>query len=1232
MVVRFVHAFIFLAVSILSFTADAGVLPWRDAAKQLDPRDAAFAPVVVTPAAFGVPWGIPLADGPIRVLFVAPRFALRDAAELAARLDVEVVTVALWDAAALGRPDTFPRAIPGTSAEEVLASLHENLDKKIDLIIAANFDFAVLPETALQTITEKVRNGTGLLLAHHRHTLPDALRVFLDEVEEHDADVITHGIGEQLTGEWSSGLGFVRAGAVGEGRVVELDLQGERPEYHCLVPSVSNPQVFESEHFDTYLSLAARAARWAAGRDVPTMIDHVESTAIEGPEAVQIPPGLEEMVDANMPPGAALFQPYRLHLRTPADRTYTIRTQVRQPGRGDTPITNTWKNEQLKKGAQTYDFYVVAGAGEYWLDIWLLDKNNVVEWYSEVLTVDGWPNITDFTVQKAVVQTHDSVGLSFVMSARTRPCIALARATDTLGRVVAETHQPIAPDTAYVQLGLKFSDLIGDLLKVEVFVSDRNLPMMPEWDTHLCAYAHRYLSVRSVPQTWRMDIITDTGGSVEFNARTVYGALHKEGFTIAAAPAREESVLALARLGLGVVPLVASYAPEPSDDSTVRVPCLNDPRLIANEQERLTAVMQSVVDYSATAYSLGNSNALTYGNDDVCRAPASLAAFHGYLQKQYGDLDVLNRAWGAAHQTWEGVVPPTLEESRASKNYAGWIDFRLFMDAEFVSAHVRARNVVRAAEPRARAGMRADDYNTSFAGIDLAALASRMELIAAPADPFLLAQARSDRLAHALTAVTLPREALDVSALRWLPWFSVLHGAQAVWWPDTSATATHVPPGVSIDPLANPVAYAPEFFEETSALQTGLAALVFRSARTASGIAVYASRPSAWLNEADEQFADTKADPAKALGQVLRDAGYTFDIVTPDQCAKGKLSGYRVLFLPMVRAMSDDEINAIIAFHATGGTVIADVAPGAFDEHGVPRTATELDAVFGVRRVKPSAAGEPVNALVGLSIGPTKASAEFESLRADIGIEPVSGLVGGIAGKAPVWITLRESAGRGVLLNHSADAQSLVRATGLLEAFLQEASAKRAIEIELRKDRVFEGERFSFTFGNATLIGLLADTTAGDGEQKLTMRFDRDKHVYNLRTRIAEMRPSNVNVDLARGAAALFSVLPYEVRQCVLTVPSAMVGTRLPIHVSLETDGGTPGDHLVRIEVYALRTEGVVPLRHYFTDIVCAGGEGDGYVPFALNERVGTYRIVARDLLTGLRAESIVSLAKSQRV
>ena len=1234
MIVRPFRWIVFLLLTLTGAVSHAGILPWQDTNAKLDPRDAAFAPPIVVPATTGVPWGVPLSGGPIRVLLIAPRFALRDASELAARLEIEIDTVPVWDAANLGRPETYPREIPGTSAEEVIRSLGEKIDKKLDVIIAANFDFGILPPDMFQLIADKVSTGTGLVLVHHRHTTPQFLQAFLEGIEENDASgVVGHGIGEQLTGEWKSGLGFLRSGTVGAGRVIEIDLQGERPSYHCLVPALTNPQVFEDEHFDTYLSLIARATRWASGRDVPVIIERVEATALEGPEADQIPPGLEEIMEANAPPGGALFHPHRLHLRAPADRNYTVRSQVRQPGRGQPPIMNTWKNELLKKGAQSYDFYVVAGAGEYWLDIWLLDRDKVVEWYTTVVEVKAWPNISDLLIQKTVVQPQDSVGLSFTMTARKRACIALARATDVEGRIVAETHQVIEPETAYVQIGLKFADLIHSFLKVEVFVSDRNTPVMPEWDTRLCAYAHRYVSVRTLPQSSGLDVITDVSGSVEYGAGLHYGLLARMGVTVGAVPAFDKSLLVLSRRGLGLLPRVTSYAPGGVTDGSVRVPSFSDPAFIADEQQRLNAVAQSIRDFAATAYSLGDSNALAAGTEDVCRSGASVSAFGEYLHKKYGDLTALNAAWGAQYETWDGLAPATLEEARAAKSYARWVDFRLFMDSVYMNTLSAGRSVVRTVDLRARVGMRPLQSDRIYSGNDWGALASRLEMLAVPSDAYTLGRVRQARPIQALTAVSLPQTALTADDLRWMPWFSLFHGAHAVWWPDTLGSATAVPAGVTIGPMGDSVAYAPEFFAETEAIRAGPGALLLRATPVASGIALYTSRASAWLNEVDTQFDTTTLEAERAFHDVIRNAGYTVDFVSPEQVAAGKLSAYRVLVLPMARAMSEAEIAQIEAFHASGGTVIADIAPGTFDANGAARAVPPFDALFGAQRKSSAASNRTFSPLVELSVGEAKASAEFTEIVVDTGVAPAGASIGGIAGTAPLWLSHKGSAGRGVLLNHTVARGALMPATGLIDAFLFEAGAIKLVDVETRKARPFEGERFSYTFGNAMIVGLLADAHAEQETQKVTLRFSRDSQVVDLRTRIAEMRPGNVESELGRGAAAVYAVLPYEVQQCVLTVPpTCMVGTRLPISVGFEIDKGTIGDHLVQIEVYALRTEGIVPLRHYTTHIVCTNGNGTGFIPFALNERLGSYRIVARDVLTGLYGESIVSLAKAQRI
>ena len=66
---------------------------------------------------------------------------------------------------------------------------------------------------------------------------------------------------------------------------------------------------------------------------------------------------------------------------------------------------------------------------------------------------------------------------------------------------------------------------------------------------------------------------------------------------------------------------------------------------------------------------------------------------------------------------------------------------------------------------------------------------------------------------------------------------------------------------------------------------------------------------------------------------------YQYDFLSQEQITDGKLKGRKTLFMPGVSAMSDKEIAAVKAFLANGGTVIADFAPGEYDEVGMKRNA-----------------------------------------------------------------------------------------------------------------------------------------------------------------------------------------------------------------------------------------------------------------------------------------------------
>ena len=100
--------------------------------------------------------------------------------------------------------------------------------------------------------------------------------------------------------------------------------------------------------------------------------------------------------------------------------------------------------------------------------------------------------------------------------------------------------------------------------------------------------------------------------------------------------------------------------------------------------------------------------------------------------------------------------------------------------------------------------------------------------------------------------------------------------------------------------------------------------------------------------------------------------------------------------------------------------------------------------------------------------------------------------------------------------------------------------------------------------------------------------------------------------------------MPYEVSEIVLTAPeSVATGERLPVHILVKAKKAAPGTHLVHVTVSRIPAH---PLPYYARDVVCPKGEGDTYVPLALNDTPGMYVVEACDVLSGVSSRVMVKV------
>ncbi len=1128
-------------------------------------------PAVLEPVYGPVPlpavaWGVPLAGGPIRVLFVGPSAGLRDAEQLAQRISLkyEVFDV---------------RSEKGIRNSE-FSLLAERLAESHDVVVFGNFDFGYIPDAIWETVASQVASGMGLVLAYAPDLLPGPLTALIEKTEPAlDAASITRGIGESMTPEWPTNLDFMSARRYGlrgeqgiqnsdsslepreQGRIVTLNYPGSGKKSagmgssvfsHILAPPLTDPGHARDDYFDVYLSLVAKAVRWAAGREPAAWIAKVEQGDLKGPVDSEVPPDLPDEFIAQMRAAALppLYHTFMIHFNAPLDKRYRVRAQVREPNR---PLRLIYSNlPRLAKGNDTCRIDLPVGPGQYFLDLWILDKKDVVEWHTEIIRVPGWPTISDVAYSKGYLMPNDALTVSLnvqpqlsggVQAQRPRPCAVYVRAVDSLGRLVSQGRAGVPPDGGHAEVLLAFADLIANLVKVEVFAADVVTPQFTRWDLNRAAYTSLYLPVRASRSAHGFSLVADMPNVSEYNARAILRDLIPFGLDAARAPATDDARYHLAALDLNPIPEVAQYVPDAIEPPGIRKPCLTDPVFRASEAARVRERATPFWAVGSAVYCTGEGNRL--GDSDVCLSQTCIEAFQASLRDRYVSLDALNRAWGAAFAQWDEVAPSVRNAVRGTERYGAWLDWRLHMDSVLLDAHARADAAIRAMDADAQAGPVIVDADGPEAGIDWWRTARKLTGLVVAANDIAVETVRSatsnlqPSVYRGLRIASLP----DDATARWMPWYAALHGMNALW-----LDMEGIQPSRSNSTLS-------AMGTAVSELDSGLGSVLRNAQRPTAPIAVIYSQASRYLRAVNADLASTDA-AMSSLMRTLDRLGYAYDVIDDSQLTADALKPYRVLALPAVHALPNAALKAISAFRDNGGCVLADVAPGAYDEHGTRRS--EI-------------------ADCGLRI------ADFKS--------QISNL------------------------------KSQISDSSLSDA-LRDAGIDRVANLSVDGTETLDGAAYRFDYGTAKLYAFLRAPDAGEPRMaKWKLSLAGDAIAYDARHGRRLSHPKHVEMKLAAGEVFLVSVLPYAVARIRIdTLDSIESGRRLPVRVTVETDGKPAGRHVVHVSIHRKQVQRIA---YYDRDIECPRGQGATYIPLALDEQAGSYALVASDALTGVTARSI---------
>ncbi len=1194
------------------------------------------------------PWAAQIPGEPIGAAVFVRRWAAWETMELARRLEMDVEHL-YWDAEdKLSYPRAWPYAaatgigaIPYGIAARKAAALAS--DDSRELFIVAGLHSRGVPGVVRTAIAQRVAEGKGLLLVGPQgwqNEWPDEL--FAEEAPDLAAMIMAPFDIETMAGLEPegpgrlSGLPPVRAWRHGNGRVVLLQVDLEH--FSSLMPTHHLSEGL-LEAMDRWLGLCAQAALIAAGRELPV---ELSLTPKAGGERI----GVQSL---GAPEGSRLL----LRIRDDLGRTLTHEWCARQVGGVTMPAEEIAPARRLPSSRRCF------------ADVALVHEDGSTLGMASVsLPPVGGPRITGAELAPAV-HTHElAPPLVDLPAGGEVECSATIEAPrrldgaelvwevyDAFGRLLATATSdvPAGGGEVTASLGLPRPVTVCHRLDTTLRQGGEELDFERLHFTMTVPYPYDDFTALM----WN----SATGSPLMLHTDRLcyeWGAdMCDPANTLRADDERAARVYALrARSGLRMVPYVTRiHSQDPVDN--MRRPSLSDPEYLSEWREWLTVQARQAAPYQPAAYTLGDENYLYRGRGEVGHHPAAIAEFRRWLQAKYETIDALNEVWGADYRSFEEIEPMLLGDVLdRPAGFAPWIDHKVFLDDCFANTHNLFREFIRAEDPDAKVGWDGILGYGWRSGYDFTKLTEECDLNQTYLGRWLQGRLVADfKRDDALVGSWGNRVADNEAGWSAFPWACLLRGDNSVWW-WTSWGCDYVP----FNPDLSQSKFGEWFYRAVRETTSGPGRMILHAERETSPIAVLYSKRNMFAATVAGRLVDNEPWASdhgfraehEAILKALFDLGYHPTHISEQQLASGvDPEQYRVLVLPLATCLSVAQEHALKNYVEAGGTLVVDGRAGILTADGALRedragidyvlhtdsvagreafTAATATGELTVDAMLPGAARQVPLKLEGVPVRVLE-----PGLRAPA--EPPLAQVDG----APVLIAHRDVSGMAIVFNIDMREYADRRATDgpkprleILDAIVRSAGVEPFAEIALRDGgRPLCTHQYMFREPTARYLGVQQDILVpGLADQPAHISLAEPAIVYDVRAgrRVGEGRVREWDVTLSRGNPLLYALLPYEVTGVSIQAPAVVDrGSAAEIRVEVAVAANFPGYHVVRLDLYAPGSDR--PHRQYSQNVDCRpGGAGSADVPFALNDPVGRWRLIAREVASGVAEEGEIEL------
>ena len=628
----------------------------------------------------------------------------------------------------------------------------------------------------------------------------------------------------------------------------------------------------------------------------------------------------------------------------------------------------------------------------------------------------------------------------------------------------------------------------------------------------------------------------------------------------------------------------------------------------------------------------------------VCFSEHCLADFRKYLKVQYDSLDALNRGWGTAFTNWENVKPIPLTEVReAESNLPQWLDHRMFMNLVFAHWVKGYKDMVRIEQPEARMGLSGTgNPDTTYNWWELMKSIDCLANYGGMQEELILSFRSEASRTGRWTGGYVPTEEVWEPAQRGDIWGQLLRGKNTYYFFHGSSGGTCMLGDLRASTNLEIAA------AELRKLKRGIAKLLLSSELGHDGVALHFSQSSMFCaaGSIGQQFWLESGD---SWSYLLHDMGLGFTFVSYEQLARGELSNdtFKVFILPLSLAVSAEETRTLKRFVRAGGVVLADYAPGVYDEHGRHPADSDLLDLFGVRRTDSDIRMAGCEMQLAASQKDNIRAGSLPLRYGESGLVLTTGKAFGDTGTtdAPAIIVNRVGAGKAILLNCAisgyattvlggqggemaqasrGDPKLTTPLRSMVSDLLEGCGVVRKVRITTADGQDFQPLTMTSRCRNGDLryLGILrpqrgAGVIGPEDHLPVTIALTEPGHVYDVVDERYLGRTATIETTIAGGLAHLYAVLPYKVDRLVATARRpATAGEQVSIRLHVAAKSGQkPGTHIVHADV---RGPDGSMRPHYSQNVKLTRGEGEIAVPTALSDTRGPWQVILRDVASGV--------------